>query len=386
VRRYGDLFANELRLQNRTESGPETYVFGTRDGLLSKDKIRGSERTLIEEIEPDHDDDVLNIDANYGVVGIVLARLASGGRTAMTEPSARAADCCRTNATRNGSDNAVVELTADVSNGRSGFNIVAHAPKPYEPTEVVKEKIAQGLSRLAPSGTYYLAGSEQSGVRRYANALSTLAGECERFCVSDNTHFYQTERPADYVPQSYIEDHEFRATVGDYTCRFLTRPGLFSATELDDGTATLLQHATVQDGDRVLDCCCGYGAIGAFIGARTDCSLWATDDDRVATSYARLNFERNGVSAEDVRTGDCLDAVSDQTFDTVLSNPPTHAGSGVTQKLFTGVREVIAENGVFYLVANQIMDYDDTLSGGFDFDAEVVAETGNFDVIRAYPT
>jgi len=179
---------------------------------------------------------------------------------------------------------------------------------------------------------------------------------------------------------------EFRATVGDYTCRFLTRPGLFSATELDDGTATLLQHATVQDGDRVLDCCCGYGAIGAFIGARTDCSLWATDDDRVATSYARLNFERNGVSAEDVRTGDCLDAVSDQTFDTVLSNPPTHAGSGVTQKLFTGVREVIAENGVFYLVANQIMDYDDTLSGGFDFDAEVVAETGNFDVIRAYPT
>lgn len=380
-----DSFANKLQLQNRTNYGPDTYVFETRDGLLSKGEIRGAERTLIESIEPSHDEDILNIDANYGVVGIVLAGAASGGQTVMTESSARAVDCCRTNVVRNGGDNVVVELTADVGDGRDGFDVVAHAPKPYEPTEVVKEKIARGLSRLAPSGTYYLAGSKQTGVKRYADTLSTLAGESERVSILDDFHLYRTERPTDYVSESYVEDREFRATVGDYTCRFLSRPGLFSATSLDDGTAALLQHATVQDGDRVLDCCCGYGAIGAFIGARSDCSLWATDDDSVATSYARLNFERNGVSAEDVRTGDCLDAVSDLTFDTILSNPPTHAGTGITQKLFTGIHNVIAENGVFYLVANQIMNYNDCLSKEFEFESEVAAETGNFDVICARP-
>jgi 16S rRNA (guanine1207-N2)-methyltransferase len=372
-------------LPNRDGRGPETYVFGTQDGLLSKDDFRQSELTLAEYVEVAPDDDVLVPDANYGVVGVVLAFRADRGETLMLESSARAADCCRSNAVRNDADNATVELAADVGDGRGNFDAVAHAPKPYQPTEVIKEKIAKGLDRLSPGGTYYLAGAKSDGVRRYEETLADLTGATERVTVTDGCHLYRAERPADYEPRSYVEDREFRATVGEYTCRFLTRPGLFSADELDAGTTALLEHATAEDGDRVLDVCCGYGAIGAFVGARTDCSIWATDDDAVATAYARRNLERNGVTPESVVTGDCLDAVSDLTFDTVLSNPPTHAGKDVTRKLFSGVRDVLELDGEFWLVANRVMNYDAKLSESFDFDAEVVAEVENYDVILARP-
>ena len=376
-------FAGELRLQSDIDRDPETFTFRTRDGLLSKDEIRTAEQTLVEHVDPEHDDDVLVFDANYGVVGVVLARTAPDGATVMTETSARAADSCRDNAARNGVASTRVELTPDFGKGRGDFDFVTHAPKPYEPTDVVTEKIAKGLSRLQPGGTYYLAGSKQTGVKRYADALSMLTDSSERVTISDSCHLYRAECPGDYEPRSFVEEQEFRATVGDYTCRFITRPGLFSASEIDDGTAALLRHATADVGDRVLDLGCGYGAVGAFIGARTECSLWATDDDAVATHYARRNYERNGVSPEDVRTADCLDGMQGLTFDTVLSNPPTHAGKGVTQKLFTGVHEVLTEDGAFWLVANQLMDYADHLSEAFDFETEVVTEVENFDVIRA---
>lgn len=367
-----------------TDCGPETFTFRTRDGLLSKDRIRTAEQTLAEHIDSEEKDDVLVLDANYGVVGVILANVALDGETVITESSARAADCCRDNLERNGTSNARVELTADVGEGRGDFDLVAHAPKPYEPTEVVKEKIAKGLFRLQPGGMYYLAGSKQTGVKRYADALSRLTGNIKGVTMIDGCHLYRAERPHDYKLQSFIEEQEFRATVGDYTCRFITQPGLFSANNLDEGTASLLQYAKANDGDRILDCCCGYGAIGAFVGARTDCSLWATDDNAVATRYAGRNYERNGVTYEDVRTTDCLDGLEELTFDTVLSNPPTHAGKKVSQKLFEGVTDVLDEDGEFWLVANQIMDYANYLSEDFGFNTEIVANDESFDVICAH--
>lgn len=384
MNRNRDGFSRLLQVENGTNRGPETLSFGTQDGLLSKDEVRPAELLLANSVEMARTDDALAIDANYGVVGVALALAGDDGETVMTESSARAANCCRANAERNDVD-ATVELTADVGSGPGGFDIATYAPKPYEPTEVAKEKIAEGLSRLTSGGTFYLAGMPNEGVHRYTDALEELTGWTERVTVTDGCHLYRAERPDDYEPRSFVEDTEFRATVGDYTCRFLTRSGLFSADELDAGTASLLEHAIVEDDSRVLDCCCGYGAIGAFVGARTDCSIWATDDDAVATAYARQNLERNGVTPEGVFTGDCLDAVSDRTFDVVLSNPPTHAGKGVTKKLFSDVRSVLAEEGEFWLVANQIMNYADRLSEEFDFDAEVIAEAESYDVILARP-
>lgn len=372
----------QLQLTADVAGSRHTFGFTTRDGLLSKDEIRPAIRTLIANVTPEKDDDVLVVDANYGVAGIALAR-ATDGEVLLTETSARAAETCRTNATRNDAENVTFELTPDVRSVRGGFDLAVLVPKPYDPTSVVKDRLAGAVSRLAPDGEVYVAGTKDAGINRYADVLSELTRESARVTTDDGVHVYRGSGRLSDDPPRYVSEREFRATVGDYTCRFLTVPGLFSWESLDDGTAALLDEVPIDDGQRVLDCCCGYGAVGSFVGARTDCALWATDDDVVATTYARKNFERNGVTPEQVLTGDCLDAVAGETFDVILSNPPTHAGAGITQKLFEQVRDVLDPDGAFYLVANQIMDYDDRLERDFGFDATVVATRESFDVIRA---
>jgi 16S rRNA (guanine1207-N2)-methyltransferase len=139
----------------------------------------------------------------------------------------------------------------------------------------------------------------------------------------------------------------------------------------------------VSDGQRVLDCSCGYGAVGAFIGARTDCELWATDDDVVATTYAEKNYERNGVTPHTVVTDDAFDSIPDDHFDAILMNPPTHAGKGITTKLFSGAYDALTDGGVLYVVANTIMHYDVRLADRFDFETTIIATDKNYDVIRA---
>lgn len=375
----------ELQLSTDADGAPETYTFETRDGLVSKDEIRPDVLALLEHVEVGDGDDVLVVDGNYGVAGVVLARQAPGGETVVTETSARTAESCRRNAVRNEVQNVTVELTADVTSVRDGFDLAVYVPKPYEPTDLVEERLSGAVSRLVPGGTVYVAGTKTEGISRYAETLSSLADDHERLTVADGCHVHRARRPAEFEHRTFVTENEFRETVGDYTCRFVTYPGLFSADRLDDGSAALLRAVSVDDGQRVLDCCCGYGAIGAFVGARTDCELWATDDDVVATAYAERNLERNGVTPEAVTTGDCTDAVASRTFDVVLTNPPTHVGDGVTKKLFSGIRDVLASDGECYLVVNEIMNYDVRLADEFAFETAVVASEGNYDVIRARP-
>jgi 16S rRNA (guanine1207-N2)-methyltransferase len=54
-------------------------------------------------------------------------------------------------------------------------------------------------------------------------------------------------------------------------------PRLFAASGFNGGTRLLLGEVDIADGDRVLDLCCGYGAIGAYAGRIVDCELWLSD-------------------------------------------------------------------------------------------------------------
>lgn len=116
-----------------------------------------------------------------------------------------------------------------------------------------------------------------------------------------------------------------------------------------------LRPADVTDGERVLDSCCGYGPIGAFVGRRDDCEVWLTDDDAVATACAECSLHTTGVDAT-VVTGDCVEAVADREFDVVLCNPPTHAGEGVLADLFRGIDGVLAPGGRLTLVHHTELD------------------------------
>lgn len=393
----------ELRLESRVEPGPAVYEFRSADGVVSKGEFRTAELALLEAVEPASGADVLVVDANYGVVPTVLSHLSLAGETVATETSARAADLCERNCRANGAT-VRVELVADLSDladladPPEAFDLAVYAPRPYDPIAVGKGRIAGALELLAPGGDLYVAAGRTDGAGRYRDAMAEVAGEdrVSRVAKHGDCRVFRAERPpdGDLAHPEYAGSHTFEACVAGVDCEFVTRPGLFSPRSLDDGTALLAETALgavdpnsddspldLGPDDRVLDVACGYGPLGIATARRFDPGVTMTDDDRVATACAAESAARNGVDPEIV-TADCLSGASG-SFDLALSNPPTHAGEGVTRELFAGTADALRSGGELWLVYNETMGYEDDLPDlGFG-SAEVVRRAEGYAVTVA---
>lgn len=347
----------DLALGSRVEAGPPRYGFHTVDGLCSPDAFRPAALALLEACWGDDLGRLLVPAANYGVVGCVLASAADA--VAMTETSARAAACCERNAAANGVD-ATVTVTAHPAapahsvDPAGEFDTVAYAPKPYTPVPVGKQRIARALASLAPGGTLSVAGTTNTGLARYEDCLADLAGRVETVHDGD-ARVVAATRPGTVDPPAFVEPREFTATVDGIDLSLVSVPGTFSAGHLDHGTRLLLETATVTDDERVLDLCCGYGPVGAYVGSVADAELWLTDDDAVAAACAERTLAATDVDGT-VVVADGVSGVADRRFDHVLSNPPTHAGSGVLADLFDGMARVLAPGGRATVVHHRTLD------------------------------
>jgi 16S rRNA (guanine1207-N2)-methyltransferase len=366
----------ELELAARIEAGPDRYGFRTADGVVSKEAFRPAALALLGVVVPDRDD-VLVVDANYGVVGTVLAHVAADGRTVLAETSARAARLCEGNLARNRADGEVARC-GDLRDVDGRFDVAAYAPRSYDPVPVVTERVGQALATLEADGVLYLAAANNEGAKRYRDALGGLAGDVERVHEQGDVRVYRAGRPTE-VGVPAVEDREITAAVRGVERSFVTRPGLFSAGHLDGGTRLLLEELPVADGDRVLDLACGYGPVGVFAATFADCTVTMTDDDTIAARYARRNAEGNGVDPDAVLAADGVAGVRGRGFDLVASNPPTHAGDGVVDELFRGARDVLDADGRFALVYNDVLAYEDRLADLFQ-EVEVVRAEDDFHV------
>ena len=343
---------DELALESRVDDARPTYRFRTADGVHSKSSFRDSELLLLEELWDAQTGRLLCPEANYGVVGTVLAGATTGVR--MTESSARAARLCRRNAARNGTD-ATVSLLADLRELSGAYDAVAYAPKPYTPLAVGKRRIADSLAALRPGGDLYVAATERAGAARYENCLREVAASVESVTERDGCRLFRAIRGESFSPPAYVTCRRLEPTVNGVDLSLRSVPGLFAAAGLDAGTHLLLESASVADGERVLDLCSGYGAIGAHAAGAADCEVHLSDDDRVATACAERSLEATGVDGT-VVTADCTRGVADRTFDRVLCNPPTHAGDGVLSTLFAGAHDVLAADGELRLVHHRTLD------------------------------
>lgn len=92
-------------------------------------------------------------------------------------------------------------------------------------------------------------------------------------------------------------------------------------------TETMIERALLRlhvgEPLRVLDLGTGSGAIALAIATeRPDTQILATDRSEAALEIARRNAARLGFSQLRFAQGDWFDAVGDETFDLILSNPP----------------------------------------------------------------
>lgn len=368
-----------LELASRVPAGPDRFVFRSADGVCSKQSFRTAELQLLEVLWNVELGDLACIEANYGVVGTVLAPQARSVH--MTESSARAARLCERNVEENDVD-ASVSLRAGLGTEEHRYDTIAYAPKPYTPVELGKHRIVAGLQTLNPNGRLYLAASRQTGVSRYETCLRSHAENVEIVDSAEGNRVLTASRPETVDEPSFVSPRRVDERVDGVDLSLVTFPGVFSASGVDDGTRRLLESTTVADGERVLDLCCGYGTVGAYVGRTADCELWLSDDDFVSARCAERSLDASNVDGQ-VVVADCLDGVDEHRFDRILCNPPTHAGEYVLAELFDGAHRVLQSDGRLEIVHHRSLD----LSIHLDrFDGIERLQVGHvYQVLRATP-
>jgi len=366
---------HQLKLKSKDKG--KVYSFDSADGLNSKKSFRDEELLLVNEINTHQEDSLLIIQSNYGFLGTVL-----GDKTEevkMQDTSARACKFSNKNAEQNGVSNSKVQ-NVSVPEVEGVFDKIIYAPADYEPVDLVKNRLSHAAEKLDEEGEIYLAGRSKSGIKRYKDYLEQH-GELTKLGKRNQVRAYSFKPGSEPLPRKDLEK-QHSAQIEDKKADFVSSEGLFSSGELDRGTRALLENISLPDSEKVLDLGCGYGTISVFLGKELDSKFYLTDDDVRATRYAEENMEKNNIADFEVSTSDCLDSFPDTKFNLIVSNPPTHQGSGVTGKMFRQAYSSLNEEGELWLVYNQNMHFENKLPDDFD-STEVIAQEYNFIVLKA---
>ncbi len=370
----------ELKLENRSDLGREIYNFVSADGVASKNSFREPELALADNVTPETDECILVAQAGFGFLGVLMADKTPEGKTVIAETSDRAYQLIQTNIEENQVENASALKSAFYQNIDQKFDKILYAPRNYEPVNIVKNRLSQLIESLDTEGELYIAGTKNTGIKRYQEHLKT-AGTVEK-SSGGKQKVYKFQKQEDTDPEYFDVETQFTATIKDLQLSFKAREGLFSPKNLDKGTKLLLETIEFEDEEKVLDLACGYGTIGIYLNKLYDTETYLSDDDAVATHYAKNNLEANGIDEYVLKNKYCLDGFKNQKFDAIISNPPTHQGKGVTDEIFKNSHKCLKEGGKLYLVYNQNMSYESQLEQIFS-QVKILENQDNFYVVEA---
>lgn len=159
-------------------------------------------------------------------------------------------------------------------------------------------------------------------------------------------HYYSKQ------PQSKSKPYTFSETLRGEMFQFTSDTGVFSKGEVDFGSRLLIEEfedPQVQ-GD-LLDVGCGYGPIGITL-ARThpEKHVWMIDVNERALALTKENATKNNVGNITIVESDRLEAVKDQSFAAILTNPPIRAGKDVVHGIFSSSAAILCSKGELWVV------------------------------------
>lgn len=241
--------------------------------------------------------------------------------------------------------------------------------------------IARGWSLLAEGGTLVCSGSNDDGAasleRQVGKALG-LDGQLSKFHCRV---FWLTR--TDRSPPDYWCDLTSLRPVADGS--WLSQPGIFSWDRIDDGSALLARHLPDDLSGHVADFGCGWGYLARQVLARSRsvAHIDLIDAEHRAIEAAQANVADDRASFHWL---DLSQEVAPATYDTVVCNPPFHAGRaaepGLGQNVIAAAAHALRPGGILYLVANRGLPYEPVLKANFT-SFETLADNNKFRVSRA---
>nr|WP_263314311.1 class I SAM-dependent methyltransferase [Mammaliicoccus sp. Marseille-Q6498] len=163
------------------------------------------------------------------------------------------------------------------------------------------------------------------------------------------SHYYDND------PDVKSERENFDYHYRDIKISLQSDHGVFSKGKIDFGSdllvTTFLNINPPGPKKKILDVGCGYGPIGLMCAKVLPHSeITLVDVNERAIELAKDNKKSNNIDNAEVKVSNCLDAVSNETFDFVLTNPPIRAGKDVVHRILEQSDDVLLSGGELWVV------------------------------------
>lgn len=252
-----------------------------------------------------------------------------------------------------GNINAEVRTAPDLWDLPAEFQTVLFPSPPRAERELKLDMVEQAFHILTPGGLFIVL-SPLASDQLYPRHIKKMYGKASVTDSSEGTVVWgqrdgqRSRRRHEMIVQARIDEGE--------SLRFITRPGVFTYGQLDQGTRALLQAAEIHPGERVLDLGCGAGVAGIAAARRAGPTGHVTfvDSNLRAVALAEQNARDSGLTDFRTLASARLEGLDPDSFDVVLTNPPYYAIESIARFFIERSYDLLKRGGRLYLVTKQM--------------------------------
>lgn len=159
-----------------------------------------------------------------------------------------------------------------------------------------------------------------------------------------------------YYSQEPTTEHDFEQwsfELKGKNFQFVTDSGVFSRETVDFGSRVLIDTFNWEElpaDGKILDVGCGYGPIGLAIAFASQRFVEMVDINSRAVELAQRNANRNGIKQVDIHQSNIYEAVHEETYAAIVSNPPIRAGKKVVHEILTEAYPRLKSGGTLTIV------------------------------------
>ena len=348
------------------------YAVATKPGLVSHGRDDAAAMLLAERVVVATGSTVVQLQCGSGLFGAVAALRHGAAQVVLTDRSLVAVQAAKRTLAANG-----VTIGA-VFHGHGSAPLDAAMRADVVAIRIPTEKaallqlLADAFGLLRVGGQCCIAGATNEGIKSAATHLGELFGNATVLGTQSGhraiSAVKRTSEPADssLLAHTFLPPDAFRAidvTLRGHALTVFSRPGVFSWEHLDEATALLAATMEIHRGDSVLDLGCGSGALGLLAAKLSEAGcVRLVDADSEAVRCASRAIDVAGLTNCSALASDVVQAVIDERFDVVVTNPPFHVGKGtaldVPAQFILDAWQVLKPGGRLALVANRTLPYE----------------------------
>ncbi len=372
------------------------FFVATKPGLFAHGQRDVPAMLLAERAVVAPGDVVAYVNCGSGLFGAVAARRGGARHVVLTDRHVVSAEAARRTIALNDVTGATVALQhglTDLVADDSADVVAIRLPSARLPMLLL---VHEAFRVLRLGGRCYLAGATDEGAKAAVHAMETLfggatvlwsGGGCRIASATKHGNIVDSNDECTNAYERADAFHQIPLSVRGIDYVLSTRPGVFSWEHVDEATQLLAEVMDVRPGEAVLDLGCGAGALGLVAGTRNNhARVCLVDADIEAVRCAARTVSAHRLTNATVVASDITDAVRNERFDVVVSNPPFHVGKqtalNVPLEFLRQARDVLLPGGRLIVVANRTLPYERALAAMFAH-VRVAVDGARFKVLEA---